>query len=113
MRLRRVGGAGEERLSVLRTCPELPSFVRGAVVAGRAHAAEPHIDTAPRPFGAPPGGSRSAVPGVAGPCGLVGGRSDCVGYARVSLVGSAPVTRVLRAASRVGPRYQSPVWSRL
>jgi hypothetical protein len=27
--------------------------VCGAVVAGRAHAAEPHFDTAPRPFGAP------------------------------------------------------------
>ncbi|GAA3804750.1 hypothetical protein GCM10022403_043310 [Streptomyces coacervatus] len=28
--------------------------VCGAVVAGRAHAAEPHIDTAPRPFRALP-----------------------------------------------------------
>ncbi|MCD9593329.1 hypothetical protein [Streptomyces sp. 8ZJF_21] len=27
-------------------------------MAGRAHAAEPHIDTAPRPFGAPPNRSR-------------------------------------------------------
>ncbi len=30
----------------------MPSIVCGIVVAGRAHAAEPHIDTAPRPFGA-------------------------------------------------------------
>ncbi|WP_416961302.1 hypothetical protein [Streptomyces sp. Agncl-13] len=30
----------------------MPSIVCGFVVAGRAHAAEPHIDTAPRPFGA-------------------------------------------------------------
>ncbi|GLV78181.1 hypothetical protein Shyhy02_61810 [Streptomyces hygroscopicus subsp. hygroscopicus] len=32
----------------------MPSIIRDAVVAGRAHAAEPHIDTAPRPFGAEP-----------------------------------------------------------
>ncbi|WP_272934149.1 hypothetical protein [Streptomyces sp. PSAA01] len=29
---------------------DVPSFGRGAVVAGRAHAAEPHMDTAPRPL---------------------------------------------------------------
>ncbi|CAM5269244.1 hypothetical protein SANTM175S_02458 [Streptomyces antimycoticus] len=41
-------GPGAEPL-----CPGLPSTVCAAIVAGRAHAAEPHIDTAPRPFGAP------------------------------------------------------------
>ncbi len=33
-------------------CRDGSSIACGPVVAGRAHAAEPHIDTAPRPFGA-------------------------------------------------------------
>jgi len=32
----------------------MPSIVCGAIVAGRARAVEPQIDTAPRPFGALP-----------------------------------------------------------
>ncbi|GAA1264207.1 hypothetical protein GCM10009579_23260 [Streptomyces javensis] len=33
---------------------EVRSFIRGCVVAGRAHAAEPYIATAPQPSGAQP-----------------------------------------------------------
>ncbi|MEU6352405.1 NAD(P)-binding domain-containing protein [Streptomyces sp. NPDC047072] len=42
--VRSAGRAGR-----LRMCPVVPSGECGFVVAGRAHAAEPHIDTAPRP----------------------------------------------------------------
>ncbi|WP_413101206.1 hypothetical protein [Streptomyces sp. Inha503] len=35
-------------------CRDASAADCGAVVAGRAHAAEPHIETAPRPFGALP-----------------------------------------------------------